>query len=138
MQVTIDIPEKLAQRLQAQCRDISRYFLERIVLEAYRDDILTTREVQEVLGLEDRLAVYDLCDRHKVATYTLADGQRDRDLVVLEVTDILPALFGHILIPPAVYNELQRASTPAIVRTWSANLPHGYVSNLLSHLQIPR
>jgi predicted nucleic acid-binding protein len=46
-----------------------------------------------------------------------------RYLVVLEVTDILPALFGHVLIPPAVYNELQRASTPGIVRIWSANLP---------------
>ena len=79
MLVTIDIPEKLAERLQAQWRDVSRHLLERIVLEAYRDDILTTREVQEVLGLEDRLAVYNLCDRHKIATVTLADIQRDRD-----------------------------------------------------------
>lgn len=78
MQVTIEIPEKLAQRLQAQWRDIPRHFLERIVLEAYRDDILTTREVQSALGLEDRLAVYDLCDKHQIATYTLADVQRDR------------------------------------------------------------
>ena len=31
------------------------------------------------LGLEDRLAVYDLCDKHKIATYTLADVQRDRE-----------------------------------------------------------
>jgi predicted nucleic acid-binding protein len=46
-----------------------------------------------------------------------------RYLVVLEVTDILPTLFGRVLIPPAVFNELQQASTPAIVRTWSANLP---------------
>ena len=49
------------------------------MLEAYRDNILTTREVQEVLGLEDRLAVYDLCDKHRIATYTLADVQRDRE-----------------------------------------------------------
>ena len=79
MQVTIEIPEKLAERIQAQWSDISRHLLERIVLEAYRDDILTTREVQHALGLEDRLAVYDLCDRHQIATYTLADVQRDRD-----------------------------------------------------------
>jgi hypothetical protein len=79
MQVTIEIPEKLAERIQAQWEDISRHLLERIVLEAYRDDILTTREVQEVLGLEDRLAVYDLCDKHKIATYALADVQRDRE-----------------------------------------------------------
>ncbi len=79
MQVTIEIPAKLAERIQAQWKDISRHLLERIVLEAYRDDILTTREVQDVLGLEDRLAVYDLCDKHRIATYTLAAVQRDRE-----------------------------------------------------------
>ena len=79
MQVTIEIPEKLAERLQAQWPDMPRYLLERLVLEAYRDDILTTREVQDILRLEDRFAVYDLCDKHKIATYTLADVQRDRE-----------------------------------------------------------
>jgi predicted nucleic acid-binding protein len=53
----------------------------------------------------------------------VADTTVFRYLVVLEVTDILSTLFGCVLIPPAVFNELQRASTPAIVRTWSANLP---------------
>jgi predicted nucleic acid-binding protein len=53
----------------------------------------------------------------------VADTTVFRYLVVLEVTDILPTLFGHVLIPPAVYNELRRASTPVVVRTWSANLP---------------
>jgi predicted nucleic acid-binding protein len=53
----------------------------------------------------------------------VADTTVFRYLVVLEVTDILPALFEHVLIPPAVLNELQRASTPAVVRTWFANLP---------------
>ncbi|MDH3601856.1 MAG: DUF3368 domain-containing protein [Candidatus Tectomicrobia bacterium] len=46
-----------------------------------------------------------------------------RYLVVLEATDILPALFGDVLIPPAVFNELQQTSTPVGVRTWFANLP---------------
>ena len=53
----------------------------------------------------------------------VADTTVFRYLVVLEVTDILPALFEHVLISPAVCNELQRASAPAVVRTWSANLP---------------
>jgi hypothetical protein len=79
MQVTIDIPEKLAERIQSHWSDLSRHLLERIVLEAYRDEILTTREVQEALGLEDRLAVYDLCDKHKISTFTLTDIQRDRE-----------------------------------------------------------
>ncbi len=78
MQISIEIPEKLAERMQAQWQDVSRHILERMVLEAYRDNILTTREVQEALELENRLAVYDLCDKHQIATYTLADVQRDR------------------------------------------------------------
>jgi hypothetical protein len=53
--------------------------LERLVLEAYAEDVLTTPEVQEILGLPDRFAVYDLCDKYKIATYTLADLQRDRE-----------------------------------------------------------
>ena len=53
----------------------------------------------------------------------VADTTVFRYLVVLEVTDILPALFGHVLIPPAVFSELQRAHTPAVVRTWFANPP---------------
>ena len=49
------------------------------MLEAYREGVLTTREVQAILGLPDRFAVYDLCDKYKIATYTLADLQRDRE-----------------------------------------------------------
>jgi len=79
MQVTIELPEKLAERLQAQWPDIPRYLLERMVLEAYRDDILTAREVQGILSLGCRFAVYDLCEKHKIATYTLADMQCDRE-----------------------------------------------------------
>jgi hypothetical protein len=41
--------------------------------------MLTIRDVQAILGLDNRFAVYDLCDKYKIATYTLADLQRDRD-----------------------------------------------------------
>ncbi len=41
--------------------------------------MLTTREVQAILELDDRFAVYDLCDKNHIATSTLADLQRDRD-----------------------------------------------------------
>lgn len=53
----------------------------------------------------------------------VADTTVFRYLVVLEVTEILPALFGHVLVPPAVVSELQHASTPARVHAWCANLP---------------
>ena len=79
MQVTIEIPEKLATRLQTRWQDtLPHYVFERLVMEAYRDAMLTTRDVQDLLKLPDRLAVYDLCDKYKIATYTLTDIQRDR------------------------------------------------------------
>jgi predicted nucleic acid-binding protein len=62
----------------------------------------------------------------------VADTTVFRYLVVLEVADILPALFGHVLIPPAVHSELQQARTPAGVRTWLANPPSWL------HIQPPR
>ena len=53
----------------------------------------------------------------------VADTTVFRYLVVLEVTDILPPLFGHVLISPAVCSELQRVRPPAVVQTWFANPP---------------
>ena len=79
MRVTVEIPDHLATHLQTRWQDIPRHLLEYLVLEAYRDDIVTTREVQELLGLEDRFDVYALCKKYRIATYTLEDLQRDRE-----------------------------------------------------------
>jgi|RhiMetdeSRZDD1v2_1073273.scaffolds.fasta_scaffold104451_3 Uncharacterised protein family (UPF0175) len=79
MHYTIELPDKYAVHLQKHWSDIERHLLERLVLEAYAEDVLTTPEVQEILQLPDRFAVYDLCDKYKIATYTLADLQRDRE-----------------------------------------------------------
>jgi len=79
MQVTVEIPDHLAPHFQTRWHDIPRHLFEYLVLEAYRDDIVTTREVQELLGLEDRFDVYELCKQYHIATYTLEDLQRDRE-----------------------------------------------------------
>jgi hypothetical protein len=43
MQVTIDLPDEFAQRLQAKWQDaLAHYVRERLVMEAYRDDLLST------------------------------------------------------------------------------------------------
>jgi len=80
MQVTIELPDAFAQRLQAKWQETPAHITrELVVLEAYREGMLTTREVQAILGLADRFAVYALCDKYKIATSTLADLHRDRD-----------------------------------------------------------
>jgi hypothetical protein len=48
-------------------------------MEAYRDDLLGTHEVQELLGLDNRFAVYDLCTKYNIVLYTLDDLERDRE-----------------------------------------------------------
>jgi len=37
-------------------------------------------------------------------------------LVLIQQEILLPALYGHVVIPPAVYGELQQSQTPAEVR----------------------
>ena len=53
----------------------------------------------------------------------LADTSPINHLVLIGHVDILPTLFGQVVIPAAVLSELQHARTPEPVRQWSGNLP---------------
>lgn len=44
-------------------------------------------------------------------------------LILINLTQILPNLFGQILIPQAVLQELQSTSAPDVVRQWLINRP---------------
>jgi predicted nucleic acid-binding protein len=44
-------------------------------------------------------------------------------LVECEAIEILPRLFGEVLIPPTVHRELQHERTPQRVRAWAQALP---------------
>ena len=53
----------------------------------------------------------------------IADASPLHYLILLGADDILPALFGRIVIPRAVATELQHPHTPAVVRAWMAVPP---------------
>jgi predicted nucleic acid-binding protein len=53
----------------------------------------------------------------------VADATPLHYLALIASTPILPVLFGHILIPHAVAEELQHPQTPAEVRAWLASPP---------------
>ena len=53
----------------------------------------------------------------------IADASPLNNLVLIEQTNLLPRLFGRILIPPAVFEELQDPETPDLVRSWLASAP---------------
>ena len=57
-------------------------------------------------------------------------------LVLIGSEHILPALFGKILIPPAVHSELLRAETPAKVKEWVAQHP-GWLSIQIPSIILP-
>ena len=77
MHVNFELPDDFARRLQAKWHDpLAHYARERLIMEAYRDDLLTSREVGEILGL-DRFDVETLCKKYQILTYTLDDFNRD-------------------------------------------------------------
>jgi predicted nucleic acid-binding protein len=64
----------------------------------------------------------------------IADTTPVNYLVLIDAADLLPSLFGQVLIPPAVFAELEDTETPPRVRTWLANAPSWLqVQNLRSH-----
>jgi len=53
----------------------------------------------------------------------IADTTPLNYLVLIDQSHLLPQLYGRVLIPQAVYDELQQERTPAPVRAWVANHP---------------
>ncbi len=53
----------------------------------------------------------------------IADTTPLNYLVLIDRTEILPQLYGRVLIPPAVWEEFQRPDTPEAVRAWIGQRP---------------
>jgi predicted nucleic acid-binding protein len=53
----------------------------------------------------------------------VADTSPINYLILIGAIDVLPALYQKIVIPTAVYNELQSAATPVEVRDWITKMP---------------
>ena len=53
----------------------------------------------------------------------IADTTPLNYLVLIGRAEILPQLYGRVLIPPAVWEELHRSRTPEVVRTWISQSP---------------
>lgn len=53
----------------------------------------------------------------------VADTSALNYLVLIDQVDLLPALFGEVLIPQAVFQELKHPKTPAKVQQWISHFP---------------
>lgn len=83
MQVTIDIPDDLAQRLDQTEGKLSHRLLELIVVDAYRYGKINTAEVGQILQLPSRLAIHAFLKR--MGTYLNYDEtELNQDLQTLK------------------------------------------------------
>jgi len=78
MHIAVDLPEDIAERLQAKWGDLSRATREAIAIEGYRSGALSQDQVQRLLGLASRWEVDALLKRAGVyLDYTEEDVARE-------------------------------------------------------------
>lgn len=63
MQVTVEVPDEIAQRLDQTEGDLSRRLLEVIIADAYRSGKINAAEVGQILQLPSRLSVHAFLKR---------------------------------------------------------------------------
>jgi len=54
MEISISVPDDVAERLHTKWHDLPRHVLEALVADAYRQGVLTAAEVRRILGLASR------------------------------------------------------------------------------------
>lgn len=78
MQITIEIPDTLANQLQINREDLERKMLELCVIEAYRDGRISSGKARELLGFSTRLELDAFFKERSVdLNYNLSDLQQD-------------------------------------------------------------
>ena len=83
MQVVVEIPDDIAQRLDRTAADLSRHLLELMVADAYDRGTISTAEVRRILQLPNRLSVHAFLKR--MGMYLNYDEiELERDLQTLQ------------------------------------------------------
>jgi len=67
----------------------------------------------------------------------VADTTPINYLIVIGYIDILESLYGSVVIPPAVQDEMLDPSAPASVRSWINNPPHWLEVRTPSRINAP-
>ena len=80
MSITLDLPENIAKILQSRLANLPRFALESLALEAYRAEILTTAELQQLLGYDTPYALDGFLKEHGVyLEYTPEELDREAE-----------------------------------------------------------
>jgi predicted HTH domain antitoxin len=80
MQVTVEIPDDMAQKLTPAGQDPARTTLEAIAIEGYRSGALTASQTRRLLGFETRYELDGFLKAHNVSehAYSFDDLENDR------------------------------------------------------------
>ena len=79
MQITIELPEDIAVRLESKWKDLPRAALESLALEAYRSHALTAAQLRRLLGFETRMQVDAFLKEHEIFDSSASDFELDRE-----------------------------------------------------------
>jgi predicted HTH domain antitoxin len=83
MQVTVEIPDNIVQKLDQTEGNLSRRLLELIVADAYSGGKISTAEVGRILQLPTRIATHDLLKRMGIYL-NYDETELERDLQTLK------------------------------------------------------
>ncbi len=53
----------------------------------------------------------------------ISDASPLRYLLLVDVVEVLPTLYGRVLVPQAVVDELRQQRTPELIRVWLSQPP---------------
>ena len=83
MQVVLEIPDELSQRLTRDGKSATRTTLEALAIEAYRTRAFSPAETRRLLGFETRYEFDGFLKAHGVeeGAYDLADLEHDRKVL---------------------------------------------------------
>jgi hypothetical protein len=80
MELAVQIPDELANRMTASGGDLSRRALEALALEEFKSGRITKPELRRLLGFGTRYRLDGFLKSHDVyEDYTIEDFERDRD-----------------------------------------------------------
>ncbi len=75
MQITIELPDDIANQLQLQPANISRRILELIAADNYRQGHIGAAQVRRMLNFSSRWETYEFLKREKAYLPYTEDGQ---------------------------------------------------------------
>jgi predicted HTH domain antitoxin len=82
MNISIQLPDDVARQMERRWHDLPRHALEALAVDAYRSGVVTSAQVQALLGLSSRFEVDSLLKKHG-AYFDYTEDDLEQDLRTL-------------------------------------------------------